>query len=315
MKSILLFVLCPASYIFDCIRYLTSADFIDFRRSATLESKVLKLAHSLDKGLTIPAGEKRSGFGHDKVVELLGYLKLLDEQGRGSFAQDVARRTLMEYRSDPCASPAALEQIERAGILDGDQPLSFRAVKTVTSAEVERWAEVDLDDFFLERYSIRFFDDRVVDPSLLEKAVLLASKTPSVCNRQGWVVFNVDGDEKIQRALDYQTGSSEFRGRVRNMVLVCCDFRQFHGVRERNQGWVDGGLFAMSLMYAFRRIGLGSVPLNCNLPILQEMQLKKALKIPGHYGLIMFIAYGGALPQNLVPVSPRKPVKDILLSL
>ena len=53
-----------------------------------------------------------------------------------------------------------------------------------TRAEVHAAARWDLTDFFASRYSVRQFAEEPVPLALIETAVRLAQKTPSVCNRQ-----------------------------------------------------------------------------------------------------------------------------------
>jgi hypothetical protein len=48
--------------------------------------------------------------------------------------------------------------------------------------------------------------------------------------------------------LSYQNGNSGFGHTVPALFVITSDMRIFEKSGERNQGWVDGGLFAMALV-------------------------------------------------------------------
>ena len=48
-----------------------------------------------------------------------------------------------------------------------------------------------IEQLFFTRHSIRDFDDSAVDQELIKKAVELAQRCPSACNRQGVRVYNI----------------------------------------------------------------------------------------------------------------------------
>ena len=43
---------------------------------------------------------------------------------------------------------------------------------------------------------------------------------------------------------------------------MTADLRAFMGANEHNEGYVDGGLFGMSLLYSLETCGLAACPLN-----------------------------------------------------
>ena len=83
---------------------------------------------------------------------------------------------------------------------------------------------------------------------------------------------------------------------------------------ERYQGWVDGGMFAMSLAYGFHAEGLGAVMLNWSVTLRRDRELRALTGIPDSSLVITMIGFGN-LPERLtVPVSQRKPL-DLALAL
>lgn len=81
---------------------------------------------------------------------------------------------------------------------------------------------------------------------------------------------------------------------------------------ERNEPFVDGGLFSMSLLYALEAYGLAACPLNAMFSLSQDRQTRALLNIPDYELPVMYIAVGN-FPES-VPVcrSTRRDPKAIV---
>ena len=182
----------------------------------------------------------------------------------------------------------------------------------------EEWFGFDrsaLPEFFLSRSSVRDFTDEPVNDDLVERIVRLAMKTPSVCNRQAWRVYDIPKSELMTNILSCQNGNAGFRDSIPRTLIVACDLRQFVSVGERNQGWIDGGMFAMSLLWAIHAEGLGACALNWSVEKEADEKLRKFAPIPDHEIVLMMIAFGHVPETFRVAQSPRKPLSEILTHL
>jgi nitroreductase len=171
-----------------------------------------------------------------------------------------------------------------------------------------------LDEFITSRRSVRDFDEtRQVDPAIVVEAVRLASHTPSVCNRQAARVHEYRGHENAARILAHQNGNAGFRDQVQNVLVVTVERGLFAGASERNQRWIDGGLFAMTLVWALHGLGVSSCMLNWSMTNDRSDALRAAAGIPSSEDVICMIAIGYP-PDGGVRVarSPRRPVEQIL---
>lgn len=158
------------------------------------------------------------------------------------------------------------------------------------------------------RRSVRFFTDKLVDISTINKALSISSMTPSVCNRQAWFTFVVQSSDCIEIFRDIHKGFSDKKLQKLNTLLVVTFRRSmFSYPSERFQGYTDGGLYSMSLMYALTSLGVSSCPLNANLSPKKENILRSKFKISSDYGLVMFIACGYQDSTIKIPVSSRTP--------
>ena len=83
-------------------------------------------------------------------------------------------------------------------------------------------------------------------------------KSPSACNRQAWHVYHSDSDEVKLAVLKEQSGNKGFGDKIPNLLIVASDLKAFMPAEERYQHWIDGGMFSMSLVYAFHSLGVAS---------------------------------------------------------
>ena len=108
--------------------------------------------------------------------------------------------------------------------------------------------------FLTSRRSVRQFDGRPVAEEVLQKAVRIAQQAPSVCNRQSARVFASNKREKMDEMLQFQNGNRGFGDRLGAVIVIASDMRAFTSLGERNQCWVDGGIFAMSMALALHSL-------------------------------------------------------------
>ena len=85
----------------------------------------------------------------------------------------------------------------------------------------------------------------------------------------------------------------------------------FVGPDERNQRWVDGGLFAMTLVWAFHALGLSTCMLNWALPNVSSNRLRELAGIPDGEDIVVLIAIGHAAEGARVARSEKRSVDDL----
>lgn len=160
------------------------------------------------------------------------------------------------------------------------------------------------------RKSIRYFSDKKVDANLIEKALEISKKTPSVCNRQGWHTWVIAKPSLIDHFRKIHNGFVDENQKLKTLLVMTFDKDFFDYPMERNQGFTDVGLYSMSVMYALTSLGLASCPLNSNLLLKHKINFKKIVGIPDNYTICMFIAVGNYLDENISPISFRYPAKN-----
>lgn len=179
-------------------------------------------------------------------------------------------------------------------------------------AMVEACENRNFLDVVYRRRSVREFVKTPVQDADIARAVQIAMQAPSVCNRQSARVHQFEDPRMIAAALKLQGGFGGYDMPPR-LLLVTSDLRAFLFAAERNQPFVDGGLFMMTLLLGLEQVGLGSCSLNTAMGTERENQIRKILGIPEYEVFIAFLAVGHFDPDVLVPQSKRIAVDDILI--
>jgi nitroreductase len=84
-------------------------------------------------------------------------------------------------------------------------------------------------------------------------------------------------------------------------------------IGERNQPWIETGMFAMSLIYALHAMGLGTCCLNWSVEPEKDEALKRDLDLPESFAIGMMIAVG-ALPDEILVAESRRVSLDQILT-
>ena len=149
------------------------------------------------------------------------------------------------------------------------------------SSRKRRNLSVDFVQLAQNRYSVREYASKPVSQDLLDQVYEVSMKTPSVCNRHATRVYQITYPEKIATALKIQGGFNGY-GMPPVLLLITSDIRAFMNNGERNEPFVDGGLFSMSLLYALEAYGLATCPLNAMFSLSQDRQTRALLNIPDY---------------------------------
>lgn len=261
-------------------------------------AKIRMDSHRLEKGFTLP----RLGYpyGSEVANRLCKQLEACAENGEMEqpFVRQ-ARSTLSLY----CG------HLQKCGFQIPEYVQRWAVVDDIAGGEHDganqRQSNAHLE-FIQSRRSIRIFSGDQVPVSLISLAVRSAQTAPSVCNRQTSRVRHYSGD-RMGELLALQNGNRGFVG-IGGVLVVSVFIPDFVGEKERNQPWIDGGLFSMSLSLSLQALGLGTCFLNwCTLPT-KDRELRNVAGIPEEESIITLMAVGylcdesQATPRSLLPI-------------
>lgn len=295
-------------HFYDLWRYLRWSHGTDGDRTeAQARHAIYKAYHGVEKGLSLSV--PRPGFGRDKITALIARLRDYTSRYQGQVEPAVA--ALAAYQG--FNAQHEVQNPELAAFLATQQRFDAEDGGTygITSEAIRSAGMAAGAAFFATRHSVRQYADRPVALELIREAVDRARKTPTVCNRQG---PRVHVFENAQEALDWQPGNRGFGHLASRALVVTADLQAFSGTGERNQPFIDGGMFAMSLLYALHSLGLGACPLAWSMPRAADRAMRRALGIPDSEAVIMMISVGHLPEQLHVARSLRMPLDHFLVS-
>lgn len=281
------------SFLYDLNKY---RDFSGVGRKKGETAKVVMDLHRIEKGLALP--KVRRNFGRDVIARLEKKKCLIaTDQYLAGFALGALTSYLVH-----CDDAELLRSVSQ--IIDEIDSTGFEAA----TGGIKRYVSVskDCSELLNTRSSVRQYQAKLIDNEVLDYCITSANLAPSVCNRQSCEIMLVKGKEKIDDVLKLQNGNIGFRQDIYNLAVILSDIRCFNSPGERNQMFVDGGLFSMSFLLALHNEGIGSCCLNWSVEDRKDKAIHDLLSIPKYYRVIMLVSFGLPKDNGFVAASPRE---------
>lgn len=300
-----------SDYIYDSSRYLRYSSTFYYPERANRLSRITAMYHSVERGLALP--EPRPGFGAENMMLLVEAIEEyvrrfgLDENLRPAVgSMDAYLRFHERVGCEPPNRPRIEEVVESlSAIREGPQDGGTVAVKR---EQILRVTAGVTEDFFRRRHSVRQFTAEEVAAEDIDAAIAIAQKTPAVCNRQECRVHVVHDRKIMDEMLELQE-TRGFNRQINKLLLVTNTLSAFYGMNERNQCWIDGGLFAMSLVYGLHSRGLGTCFLNWSKSSPRDKAMRRLLNLSPQEVIIVLVAVGH-LPEQLDVARSARPPLD-----
>lgn len=295
-------------FFYDFIRYLVYSRSLRYFRLNVSDYSLIKTYHSLEKSLSFKDRNIYSGWGAaEKLFRILILRAKINNNNNNDL---IAANVLYEYTMCSKTKNKRLKHeismfLQKEFELAGNTPICKSGILPLTSDFARKGQMDNPEDFFFSRHSIREFKNEIVEDEVIYKALTLASKTPSVCNRQPWFTYHIVDKSLIQRLLKLQNGNAGFTDEIHNLFVIAIDVSAFESEIERFQPWIDGGLYSMSLCYALHSLGVGSCFLNLDIPPHRDLRLRKLLNAPWKHTFISMLAFG-YIPESLKVCSSER---------
>lgn len=256
------------------------------------EAVITRWYHTIEKGLAYE--NYRPGFGRDSILGMISVMNTYIFEG-GNCDADF-------YKTAIDVLDKYVEKNRRFQHIDEDIESKIKALKGtgndkggifefVPTTE-ENLLKLSYEAFVKDRHSMRHFSNEPVAMERIEKALDIAQFTPSACNRQGWNCHVIEGKELIAQVLRYQNGNRGFGEEIDKLLLVTADLRFFNYDRELFQAYVDGGMYAMSVINGLHSQHIATIPLSAALSVKQEKNIRKILNLDSSEVFILFIGAG-----------------------
>ena len=278
-----------------------------------IEYNMILEVHKLEKGM---ACINPRPFGVNKVKELMRliieYEKISNEK---SYSYNLANSALLNYTKfyeehgwkNTDEYKIISRFISKKRDFDYIEVGSFDLKKKAIIKD----ASIDYDKFLSSRRSIRNFSSTKLKKEDIEKAVKMAIKTPTACNRQMCKIYYINNDEKKDVVTKYAQGVGLFDLTNVNYFIITFDISANYFIGERNQGWFNSGLFSMNFANALHSLGIGSCFIQFGNSFEEEEKLKKILNIPESERIAVILTAGYYDEISKIPYSTRKDLKEI----
>lgn len=280
------------------------------------QAKILRQTHIIEKGLSL--SNPRIGFGIPKIKDL--FLMLDDYIANGYSTEAIpfqnaleVLRAYKEYQSEKgFENKEIYEKINSYMNYYNDRLTG--GIKSEKLLDLKKVINAEFPVFFSNRHSIRQFSDKPIELHDIEDAVRIAQKAPSACNRQATKVYYYRDKETNDRLGELIAGNTGFEGEVGAYLVLTGDMSAFYDAFERNQLYVEGGMFAMALIESLHYKGIASCALQ-NGEISNKNEKFKAIckNIPENERIILFIAIGYYKEEYTYAVSNRKDLNSVLI--
>lgn len=303
-------------YLSDC-RYFIKWEYNNphNQTQTAMEARILRQTHILEKGMSL--ANPKPKFGVQRAEELIGFINEYANRGF-SIEESVAVRNAV------CVLGAYLEfhkerGFEPASVIAGYDKLKKYCIgidlheygiKKTTRMEMSGG---DLPELLSKRHSVRQFEQRSISQEDIEKSVQMAMRAPSACNRQSCKVYFYKDKTVNQKLGKLIAGNTGFESDIPHYLVVTSCQSSFYDVFERNQTYVDGGIFTMALVESLHYNGIASCILQNGEFKKKNIRFKEICKnIPENEKIILFIAVGYYPEEFTYATSHRKQLKDVL---
>ena len=263
-----------------------------------IEAQLRKSLHRVEKGLSL--ANPRRPFGESIERDLVQLLRVARETAGGgeSFESAIAQAE---------RALTSLRLWNETGQLDDLSGRPAQVAGPFTGA-----ARDAVKSFFEGRNSTRSFAaGKPVSDADMNAAIETALASPSVCNRATGRVHLYHGAEMVAKLFALQQGNRGLDG-VEHVAIVTTSLPMFTGTDEFVQPWIDGGIFAMNLVWGFEQRGIATCFLNWSMPHAASTELRAVAGIPEDELVITLIAFGHPAGDLRVTASEKPPLETVV---
>lgn len=301
MKKILLFIKHIINIVSFSIR--DGVEFVKITEMGGVDDKITRRQfeltvgiHSLEKGLSYKTKKKR--FGEYKAVK---QLKMQLDYLRNGYPKCYAVLETMAVVEEYLRYKDSIGEnnAEIKALFDECKSLLHDVSDNYCSAGVDSVKKETfmikdqeaIGTLFKNTRSIRNFNktEKVSEQEILS-AVEIAKTAPSACNRQPSKVYYTMDENKNKEISKLVPGNRGFEDEIPNFLVVT-SAKNYFGLFEYNQWYVNGGIFLGYLRLALRAVGLGHCIFQWSLQA-DEKALRNLCNIPRGEAIIAIVGIG-----------------------
>ena len=279
-----------------------------------IESTLILDYHSVEKGLIHK--QIRFRFGEKKIRRLLVSIDSLIKFGYVKQSQFVAAcSVLANYYEIHLENKVDIKDYfsykDYCRILKFNNS-SYSGIIKFTSNSYFSNSQNNFLNFSNSRHSVRDYTGEIVSETKIVKSIDIAKNAPSVCNRQPNKVYLINNKSIIDEALAIQGGITGFSNNINQLLVITTNRNFFYSIGEKNQLYIDGGLFVMNLLYSLHFNEIGACPLHWGMENKMDRLIEKILDLKKSEKVICFISIGIPTHEFKITGSMRRDTNEIL---
>lgn len=278
-----------------------------------MDALITYYSHSIEKSLSNPNFERGHAFSVAKeLVNLLQqYSNLKFDKNSPAYRSAVDNLNELYLRHKDSKYKNDVKGMV-ASFLEGstDDAIKIGGSLTMRISEKQNNSTKNFKELSSGRHSVRDYLDKQVNEEDIREVIEIAQKSPSACNRQQARVYYMTDKKVISEILGIQGTLKDYPTPPLLFLITATDDAYILDT-ENNNGYIDGSLFAMSLLYALEYKGIGACPLHTMFTDEVRTRVMSMLNIPENEKLIFFISAGYFSEQILACRSFRYPIEYV----
>jgi nitroreductase len=275
--------------------------------------------HRIEKGLIMRP--RREVFAEEYIREgVADYARLLaahpSAEQAGADPLVCWARDVLDLYFDVTGSSPILDQARQSYFAMGAaHPQPLPAAKRIIPYQLDETPlSISIDDMVAlarRRRSVRWYEQKPVPRSILDRAMEVARWSPSACNRQPFEFRFFDDPQLIARIAEIPMGTKGFADQIPCLAVLVGQLRAFPLERDRHLIYIDAALAAMAFEFALEVQGVSSCSINWPDIADKEESLARVLGLAHDERAIMLMSCGYPDPSGFVPYSEKKPLAEI----
>ena len=301
------------NFIYDMRMFYKHSNVFTDKSFEKIEAKIILNYHGIEKGFV--HNRIRPRFAIKRVKNLIGELEIVENNYCQSSQTQIAQKVLIDYYDYHCQQNISINDYFPEKTYEkyrSKNDIKEKAFIERTKSEYFSDIDKSFDLFSNSRKSIRSFTNEKVPTEIIEEVVGLASNAPSVCNRQPSKTYFVNNKELVNKVLDIQGGLTGFQNEINQILVVTVDRNYFYTIGERNQFYIDGGIYLLNLMYALHHKKIGCCPANWGKTFDVDKKAQSMLKLKESEKIICVLAIGFLQDEIKYTLSKRRPLNEVL---
>lgn len=314
---IFLFPILIKNYLTDAFLYYKHSNVFKNNTINKIETALILNYHAIEKGLLHEPIRYR--FAINRIKELILLHERLDSYDCSNRSQiEASYLALCTYYEKHEANKIDISDYFPDSLYKKFKLLAPDKLTSVVNQNFESYFENSDKDFYHfsnSRCSVRNFTGELISIDNINKVIELASNAPSVCNRQPVRIYYLDDKNTINQVFRIQEGLNGFDEKISQLLIVVADRNYFYSIGERNQMYIDGGIFLMNLLYALQYYRIAACPAHWGMDVDKDKKIRPLLNLKESEKIICLVPIG--IPSNSfkTTLSLRRTSDEILVNV